>query len=153
LDEVVVKALRDKGLTLATAESCTGGMLSSRIVDVPGCSDVFLEGNVTYSNEAKIRTLGVNPETLNKYGAVSKETAGEMALGVCKRTGADVGVSITGIAGPDGGTLEKPVGLVFIGLCIKGEVTVNQFNYKGNRERIRGRACMAALDIIRRALG
>ena len=123
LEEEVARLLRERKLTMATAESCTGGMVSARLVGVPGVSSVFMEGLVTYSNEAKMQLLGVKASTLARFGAVSRETAGEMAEGGCARAGTDVCVSTTGIAGPDGGTEEKPVGLVYMACCVKGRTT------------------------------
>ena len=152
LEGVVVKLLSEKGLTLACAESCTGGGLTSRLVDFPGVSSVLLEGAVTYSNDAKVKRLGVEPETLESFGAVSSQTASEMAKGIVATSGADVGISTTGIAGPDGGNDEKPVGLVYIGLCIKGEVIVREYNFAGNRAKVRNRAVVTALDTLRREL-
>ena len=119
IEEVVSKLLIDRNIKISTAESCTGGMIASRLIGVPGVSEVFLEGAVTYSNEAKMRTLNVKEETLKKFGAVSAETAMEMAEGIAKRTGSDISVVTTGIAGPGGGTEDKPVGLVYFGLYYK----------------------------------
>lgn len=152
LAEVVINKLVEKKQNIAVAESCSGGLMASSLVDIAGSSEVFLEGLVTYSNEAKIKRLGVRRETLEKYGAVSSECAKEMAMGVACASGADIGISITGIAGPGGGTDTKPVGLVYIALCIGAETIVSEFKYTGNRQRIRGRAVMAALDMIRRAM-
>ncbi|MCP1109375.1 competence/damage-inducible protein A [Ohessyouella blattaphilus] len=149
LEEVVVKLLKAKGYTLATAESCTGGLLSGRLINVAGISEVFKEGFVTYANEAKMRSLGVKEETLAQYGAVSKETAREMSEGVCQVTGADVGISVTGIAGPDGGTKEKPVGLVYIGCTVKGKTRVEEFFFTGNRKKNRDYAVVRALTLLR----
>lgn len=112
----IIKLLRIKNLTLASAESCTGGLISKMITDVAGCSDVFCGGVVSYSNDVKVKLLGVKSETLEKHGAVSCETAKEMALGVRKACIADIGISTTGIAGPSGGTKDKPVGTVYIGI-------------------------------------
>ncbi len=148
LEEAVIKKLSGKNLTLATAESCTGGLISGKIVDYPGASKVFVDGVVSYSNESKVKRLGVSEETLNKYGAVSEQTAKEMAEGVVKLLGADVGVSSTGVAGPDGGTDEKPVGLVYIAVCLKGKTTVKKLNIKGKRNRIRGRVVTEALTLL-----
>ncbi|WP_027633548.1 competence/damage-inducible protein A [Clostridium hydrogeniformans] len=150
LDHVVAKLLVDKNLKIGVAESCTGGLLASMLISYPGISKVFLEGAVTYSNDAKMRTLGVKKETLDRFGAVSEETAKEMAEGIAKRCEGDIGVSITGIAGPDGGTVEKPVGLVYVGLYIKGEIKVKKLTLQGDRDRIRRRTTMSALDFIRR---
>ncbi|MCL2564727.1 MAG: competence/damage-inducible protein A [Defluviitaleaceae bacterium] len=152
LARVVVEKLIEKNMTIAVAESCTGGLMASALVDIEGSSKVFLEGLVTYSNEAKINRLGVKGETLKNHGAVSCECAKEMAVGVAKLVGTDIGIAITGVAGPDGGTDEKPVGLVYAAISVKSNVTVNELKYTGSRQRIRGRACMATLDMIRRAL-
>ena len=152
LDATVCKLLADKGLTLATAESCTGGLLASRIVDNSGSSAVFMDGTITYSNAAKIARLGVKPETLERFGAVSSETAIEMAEGAARTSGTDVGLSVTGIAGPSGGTDEKPVGRVYIGVCIRGKSSAIELNLKGDRAKIRARAAAIALDFLRREL-
>lgn len=146
--EAAVSALRQKGLTAAAAESCTGGLVSAMLVDVPGASQVFLEGAVTYSNGAKIHRLGVSEETLARCGAVSAETAREMARGMRKSSGADIAVSTTGIAGPAGGTAEKPVGLVYIGCAAKGGVTAEELRLCGSRSEIRARAAGRALEIL-----
>jgi nicotinamide-nucleotide amidase len=152
IEEVVGNLLIKNSLTISTAESCTGGMIASRLINYPGISEAFLEGAVTYSNEAKVRTLNVNEETLRKYGAVSEETAKEMALGIVKRTGSDIGIVTTGIAGPGGGTVEKPVGLVYIGLYYKGEVKAYRQVFNGNREEVRRKATITALDKVRRTI-
>lgn len=150
LEQVVFNLLRKNALVMATAESCTGGLLAERMTSLPGASQVFQRGYVTYANQAKIDDLGVSENTLNAFGAVSRETALEMVRGLMKRTGASVGAAITGIAGPDGGTAEKPVGLVFIAVTVKDETVCKCFELMGNRERIRNDACMRALDMIRR---
>ena len=152
IEMVVGDLLIKNNLKISTAESCTGGMIASRLVSVPGISDVFLEGAVTYANEAKVRTLNVKEETLKKYGAVSEETAREMADGMAKRTGSDIAVVTTGIAGPGGGTKEKPVGLVYIGLYYKGEVYVYKNVFNGNRQKVRTKATVTALDMVRRKI-
>lgn len=152
IEMVVGDLLIKNNLKISTAESCTGGMIASRLVSVPGISDVFLEGAVTYANEAKVRTLNVKEETLKKYGAVSEETAREMADGMAKRTGSDIAVVTTGIAGPGGGTEEKPVGLVYIGLYYKGEVYVYKNVFNGNRQKVRTKATVTALDMVRRKI-
>ena len=152
IEMVVGDLLIKNNLKISTAESCTGGMIASRLVSVPGISDVFLEGAVTYANEAKVRTLNVKEETLKKYGAVSEETAREMAEGMAKRTGSDIAVVTTGIAGPGGGTKEKPVGLVYIGLYYKGEVYVYKNVFNGNRQKVRTKATVTALDMVRRKI-
>ena len=140
----VVDLLKKHNLTISTAESCTGGLLSGAITAVSGSSDVFSAGIVTYSNDAKMKYLGVKEETLQKYGAVSEQTAYEMSMGVKEVNCADVGVGITGIAGPTGGTEEKPVGLVYIG--VNGVVTKNIFT--GDREEVRKSAVVKALNMV-----
>lgn len=149
LEKAVVDLLLANKLTLACAESCTGGMLSSRLINVPGVSDIYKAGFVTYSNKAKKKSLGVKKGTLQKYGAVSAQTAEEMVKGVAFATKADVTVAVTGIAGPDGGTEEKPVGLVYIGCNVKGNITVKEFHFKGNRMKVREAAASAALILMR----
>ena len=131
----------EKPLTISTAESCTGGMIASKLIEVPGISENFIEGIVSYSNEAKIKRLKVKKETLEKYGAVSEEVAREMLAGL--KT--DIGISTTGIAGPGGGTKNKPVGLVYIGIKVKDEVKIFRRELKGDRNKIRQRAMMHAL--------
>lgn len=155
LEETLVAVLARKGETLATAESCTGGFLSKRITDVAGASAVFGFGACTYSNQMKQKLLGVSAQTLEKHGAISSQTAAEMAFGVAAFAGADYGVGITGVAGPDGGTLEKPVGLVYISACHHGKVVVKKMQVSGRgREVVRIHATQNALDMVRRlALG
>ncbi|MBR6772935.1 MAG: competence/damage-inducible protein A [Clostridia bacterium] len=151
LEQAVVAELKEKGLTLATAESCTGGLVSKRITDVSGSSEVFLGGVVSYANSVKEGVLGVKSETLASVGAVSAETAGEMAKGVCALTGADVGVSLTGIAGPGGGSEEKPVGLVYMGLCRGENVSVTELRIGSRgrtRDDIRSQAATTALKAV-----
>lgn len=152
IDQVVAEMLVDRKLTVATAESCTGGLLAGALINYPGISSVFLEGVITYSNEAKMKRLGVKCETLENFGAVSEETAGEMAEGIARVAGTDIGISVTGIAGPGGGTIEKPVGLVYIGLYINGRVKVKKLNSFGDRNTVRSRTVTAALDFLRRDL-
>ncbi len=152
LEMAVVRLLKKYELTVATAESCTGGLVSGRIVNVPGASDVFREGFVTYSNKAKRKHLDVSKNTLKKYGAVSKETAKEMAIGGAFATDSDLCVAITGLAGPDGGTEEKPVGLVYMACCLGGKVTVEKYQFKGNRQKIREQSVVRALDLVRRTI-
>ena len=130
-----IEKLKEKGLTFACAESCTGGLIAKRIVDISGCSEVFLGGAVTYANSAKEKMLGVSPETLAAHGAVSEETAVEMARGIRNSLGADIAVSVTGIAGPGGGTAEKPVGTVFVGLSTKDGETVKRLALSPMRDR------------------
>jgi len=152
IETVTCRLLIEKKKTIAVAESCTGGLLSGKIINFPGASNVFLQGVVAYSNDAKVARLGVKPETLEKYGAVSEEVAREMAEGIAGSSGSNVGISVTGIAGPDGGTPEKPVGLVYIGLWIDGMVAVKRCQFTGSRSTIRERTCLEALDMLRRAL-
>ena len=152
IEQVVCRLLLDRNLKIATAESCTGGMIASRLVSCAGISEAFLEGAVTYSNDAKVRTLKVKQDTLDKFGAVSEETADEMARGIANRAGADISVVTTGIAGPGGGTDKKPVGLVYIGVYYKGEVDVHRYIFNGNRANVRLRATITALDLVRRKI-
>ncbi len=152
LEEVIVDKLLAKGYTLVTAESCTGGMLTSRLVNVSGVSAVLKEGFITYSNEAKMKYLGVKEETLEMDGAVSPQCAEEMVIGAAKTAKADTAIAITGIAGPDGGTEEKPVGLVYIACLVEEKVTVKELRLKGNRLKIRDQSVIAALDLLRRQL-
>ena len=150
LEQVVGDGLRQRGMTLAVAESCTGGLLSKRITDVPGCSDYYLGGVCSYANEVKMKVLGVRKETLDTVGAVSPEVAEQMAEGVAQALGADVGVGITGVAGPGGGTDEKPVGLVYISIWHKGRHFTRKMQSMNGRDRIRMQAASTALDLIRR---
>ncbi|MBZ9689646.1 competence/damage-inducible protein A [Clostridium estertheticum] len=152
LENVLGEMLINKKLTIATAESCTGGMVAAKLINYPGISSVFIDGAVTYSNGAKINRLGVSEETLDKYGAVSSEVAAEMAQGIAKTAGTNIGISTTGIAGPDGGSIEKPVGLVYVGLYMNGEVKTKMLKISGDRQKIRERATMQLLDWVRREL-
>ncbi|AJA50004.1 putative competence-damage inducible protein [Clostridium pasteurianum DSM 525 = ATCC 6013] len=152
IEGVVAKLLIENKLTISTAESCTGGLLAGQLINYPGISSAFLEGAVTYSNKAKINRLKVKEDTLIKFGAVSSECAAEMAEGIAKESGTNIGVSTTGIAGPDGGTDEKPVGLVYVGIYINGIVKTKKLNLVGNRQKIRDRAVAYTLDWIRREL-
>ena len=149
LEEAVVDMLRDQQLTLALAESCTGGEIAARIVNVPGASQVFTHGFVTYSNRAKRKCLGVKKATLKLEGAVSAKCAKEMAKGGCNAAEADICLSITGLAGPDGGTKETPVGTVFMGCCYNGKVVTREFHFTGNRTKIRQQATAHALAFLR----
>ncbi|MBQ4518701.1 MAG: competence/damage-inducible protein A [Clostridia bacterium] len=144
--------LMNRGLTIACAESCTAGLLTATLGDIPGVSAVLSESIVTYSNEAKMKYLGVQKETLEQFGAVSKETAWEMAEGIRNAANADIGVSITGIAGPDGGTPEKPVGLVYVGVSYCGNVIVKKLNLHGNRTKVRQGTVMHALNAVRECI-
>ncbi|MCR5001338.1 MAG: nicotinamide-nucleotide amidohydrolase family protein [Lachnospiraceae bacterium] len=145
----VVDLLKTNNLYLSTCESCTGGMVASSIIDIPGASDVYKEGFVTYSNKAKRTRLNVKKSTLVKYGAVSEQTAKEMAKGCAQVSKADVTVSTTGIAGPDGGSEDRPVGLVYIGCNVCGKTRVNKYNFDGDRTEIRRKAASAALALLR----
>jgi nicotinamide-nucleotide amidase len=150
--EIVLELCRERGLTVATAESCTGGLIAARLTSVPGSSDVVLGGVVAYANEVKESELGVPHEVLVKHGAVSPETAAAMASGVRRRLGADVGIADTGIAGPGGGTPEKPVGLVYMHVETPEASRGVEFNYAADREGIRRRAAVASLHLARRLL-
>lgn len=152
LEKSVVDLLLANKLTVTCAESCTGGLLSGRLVNVPGISEVYKAGVVTYSNKAKRRLLGVKKGTLHKHGAVSEKTAEEMAKGASLLHKADVAVAVTGIAGPDGGTEEKPVGLVYIACYVKGKVTVKKYLFSGNRGKVRESAVSAALALMRNCI-
>ena len=152
LEKAVADLLLERDLTITFAESCTCGMLSARMVGVPGVAECYKAGFVSYSNKAKRKFLGVKKHTLDKHGAVSEQTAGEMAKGAALAAKADVAVAITGIAGPDGGTKTKPVGLVYIACYIKGKVTVEKYQFKGNRSKIRESAVASALGLTRRCI-
>ena len=152
LEEAIVDMLKEKNLTLTTAESCTAGLLAGRIMNVAGASQIYNEGYITYSNEAKEKLVGVSHGTLESHGAVSHETAAEMAEGAARAAGADASVSVTGIAGPDGGTKEKPVGLVYVGCYVKGNVRTEEFRFLGNRVKNREYAVVRALTLLREEL-
>jgi nicotinamide-nucleotide amidase len=152
LEEVTAELLMTKGITVSAAESCTGGLVSSKLTNVPGVSKIFNRGIVSYSNQSKMENLGVKPETLDKYGAVSEQTAVEMAQGMRKVSGTDIAVSITGIAGPDGGTPEKPVGLVYVAVADGYEVRCKELRLLGSRTRIRNLTALHAFDMIRRCV-
>lgn len=152
LAALVVLQLRQAGLTLAVAESCTGGLLGARVTAIPGSSDVFLGGVIAYANDVKLSLLGVDPEVLEREGAVSESVARQMAAAACRRTGAAVGVGITGVAGPGGGTADKPVGTVWLAVEFPGAVQSVRVMLWGTREEIRHRATQGALEIIRRQL-
>ncbi len=152
LEQTIVELLLANNLTVTCAESCTGGLFSARLVNVPGASSVYKAGLITYSNKYKRRLLGVRKSTLNKYGAASAQTAEEMVRGAALLSGADVAVAITGIAGPEGGSEEKPVGLVYIACAVGGFNTVREYHFKGDRNKIRESAVSAALSLLRSCL-
>ena len=152
LEYIVYKLLKEKNMTVSIAESCTGGLISGRLTNVSGVSSVFMNSIVTYSNEAKMKFINVKEDSLNKHGAVSAETAEEMAKGIKQVSGTDVGISVTGIAGPEGGTAEKPVGLFYIGIAIADKVEAHKYCFPASREKVRWNATTKALDILRREL-
>lgn len=152
IEDVVGKMLIEKGLTIAIAESCTGGLIAHKLTNIPGISQSLDRAIVSYSNRSKVELLGVNSLTIEKWGAVSEKTAEEMAKGVRKSSNCDIGLSVTGIAGPDGGTSEKPVGLVFIGYSDRNTTFSRKFYFKGQRNEIKERAANAALQLLRERL-
>ncbi|NLC44389.1 MAG: competence/damage-inducible protein A [Clostridiales bacterium] len=152
METVVLNLLKQKGLSIAIAESCTGGLATNMITNIPGSSEVLLESCVTYSNESKIKRLGVSEDTLINYGAVSSQTAYEMAEGIRKTSGADIGVAITGIAGPGGGTDQKPVGLVYLSISNSKGTETKQLRLGGNRIRIKAAAALHLLNWLRLSL-
>lgn len=149
MDRVVAELLVKNDITILVAESCTGGLVAANLINYPGISSVLLEGCVTYSNEAKMKRLGVKKETLENYGAVSSQTAEEMAACIAKSLNSEIGLSATGIAGPDGGTSKKPVGLVYFGIYYKGEIFSVKRIFSGDRRKIRERATREALNQVR----
>lgn len=149
LPQVILDKLIKNNLTIAVAESCSGGLLASSFVDLPNASKAFLGGVVTYCDKSKMNLLNVSEKNLQKYGAVSHEVAYDMAKNVCDVFGSDIGLSVTGIAGPTGGTKQKPVGLIFIAICIKNQVFVKQLNLIGNREKIRNKTVVEILNFLR----
>lgn len=152
LDRVVARLFRERGMTLALAESCTGGLIAKRITDLPGSSAYFLQGIVAYANEAKERLLGVPKDLLERHGAVSREVAEAMAKGVRQRAGTDLGLAVTGVAGPDGGSEEKPVGTVYIALADAEGCRSERFLFGGSRDKVRVRTAFTALDWLRHRL-
>ena len=152
LEKAIVDLLLANKLTISTVESCTGGLLAARLINVPGVSEVFKSGYITYSNKAKRRLLGIKKNLLLKHGAVSKEIAREMVKGAALVSKADVSVSVTGIAGPDGGSEEKPVGLVYIGCNVCGKITVKEYRFSGDRAKIRENTVSAALSLMRECI-
>ncbi len=152
LEEVIAEQLLKRGETIVTAESCTGGMIAARLVNVPGISGVFKEGFITYANEAKCKELGVREKTIRQFGVVSSEVVTEMAEGAARRAGADLALAVSGIAGPDGGTEEKPVGLVYIGCYYHGTTVARRYLFKGNRQKVREQTTQYALTAAWRML-
>ena len=152
LPERVVEILKQENKKLTTAESCTGGLIAAAITDIPGSSQVFERGYVTYANEAKEQMIGVSAKTLKSCGAVSSQTAEEMAKGALEAAKADIAVAVTGIAGPGGGTEEKPVGLVYIGIATREKTITRKLNLSGERNKIRRVTVLNALDLVRRCL-
>lgn len=148
LERRLGEVLSQEGLSLAVAESCTGGLISHRITNVPGSSGYFLLGIVAYSNESKVEQLGVEPSLIEKFGAVSRDVALAMAYGIMKKAHSDIAVGVTGIAGPEGGTRDKPVGLVFIGAVTVKRETVQRHIFSGGRAAIKGQATEATLRLI-----
>jgi nicotinamide-nucleotide amidase len=152
LEDIIGALLKERKLTLAVAESCTGGLIIDRITNVPGSSEYFEHGSVTYNNKSKIHELGVPSDFIKQYGAVSRQVAGAMAFGIRTKSNADIGISTTGIAGPTGSSAEKPVGLIWIGYSDKDETFALQFNFGGERRIIKERAAQAALELLRRRI-
>ena len=148
MEEKIVRFLNEHNMTITTVESCTGGLIAARLVNVSGASNVFSEGYVTYSENAKAKMVGVNPETIEKYNVVSEEVAYEMATGGAKTATADVAVSVTGVAGPLGGTKEIPVGTVCIGVYYKNKVITGKFLFNGDRLQVRNQAVDKALEMV-----
>lgn len=152
LEKQVIERLGEKGYKISTAESCTGGLIAGTLVNVAGASEVFEEGYITYANQAKIKLLGVSEQTLKSFGAVSEQVASQMAAGCAGAAGAEVGIASTGIAGPDGGSPEKPVGLVYLGCSVKERVVVKRYLLEGDRRQIREGAVQEALKLILESL-
>ena len=152
LEERVAALLKQRGFTVTTTESCTGGLLAGRLLNAAGVSEVYKEGYITYSNEAKEKLLHVSHETLEAYGAVSEQTALEMVQGAARQAGAQAALATTGIAGPDGGTPEKPAGLVYIGCYVNGVTVVEEHLFAGERAQVRNLAVEAALLLLEQAL-
>lgn len=152
IEEKIVARLREKGWQVTCAESCTGGMIASRLVNVAGVSDVFMESYVTYANASKHKLIGVSKEALRTWGAVSRQVAEQMAKGAAKAASAQVSIAVTGIAGPDGGSKDKPVGLVYIGCFANGKTVVTENHFEGNRMEVREKTTQAALMLLYRCL-
>ena len=152
LEYSIYGLLKKYQITITTAESATGGMIASTLINVPGISEFFKEGYVTYSNEAKVKMIHVAPETIDTYGVVSSETAADMAASAAKTAATMAAVSVTGVAGPDGGTKECPVGLVFIGCYLNGKITVKECRFTGNRMENRLHTVETALEMLKERL-
>ena len=152
LANTVVELLKEAHMTVTTVESCTGGLLSSTLVDVPGVSEVLNQAYVTYASEAKEALVGVRKETLEAYGAVSEQTAREMAEGGAAAAGAQAALSVTGIAGPEGGTTQKPVGLVYVGCFLEDSTVVEKHIFQGSRRQVREQSAAAALTLLKKRL-
>ncbi len=153
LESSVFKLLKKYQYTLTTAESCTGGMIASTLINVPGISEFFQEGYVTYSNAAKVKMLGVRKETIDTYGVVSKETAEEMAYRVAAKAQTDAALSVTGVAGPDGGTKDCPVGTVYLGCFLHGTTVTEHHVFEGGRQEVRAAATRRALELLIEQIG
>jgi len=147
----LIEQLKAKKLTISTAESCTGGLVAKLLTDIPGSSDVFIGGFVSYSNEMKMKWLGVKKETLLNYGAVSEQTVGEMLDGIMRETGSDFAVAVSGIAGPTGGTPEKPVGTIFIGVALFEQKVVKKYHFQGSREDVRVKSAIKVVEMIQKS--
>ena len=152
MEQDIVDLLMKYRLKITTAESCTGGLIAAALVNVPGVSGQFEEGYITYSNEAKERLLGVSHETLARYGAVSSQTAEEMARGAKRAAGADISIVSTGIAGPDGGTEEKPAGLVYLSCCYNNRIKTKRHLFAGDRQAVRQASVCAALTLVKNTI-
>ncbi|UCE04482.1 MAG: CinA family protein [bacterium] len=148
----LIELLKQNKLTISTADSCTGGLISKLITDVPGASEVFIGGVVSYSNEMKVRWLGVKQETLEQHGAVSENTVKEMLNGIMRQSGSDIAVAVSGIAGPTGGTPEKPVGTVFLGVLFRDQMMVKKYLFKGSRQEVRLKSAKKAEEMIHNLL-
>ena len=148
----IAALLEEKNIKVSTAESCTGGLVAAALVNVAGISNWFEEGYVTYSNTAKQKLLGVDKDTLEQFGAVSEQTARQMAIGAAKAAGCQAAVATTGIAGPDGGTDEKPVGLVYIGAVVRDDDVIEKHIFKGDRADVRKQSTQAALELLEQML-
>lgn len=152
LEYLVYKLLKERHYTLTTAESATGGMIASTLINVPGISEFFTEGYVTYSDAAKVKMIHVKPKTIAQYGVVSSQTAADMAESVAKTAGCDAALSVTGVAGPDGGTEECPVGLVYIGCYLRGNTVTERYLFEGDRMAVRTAATKQALLLLKKRL-